>query len=127
MRQFKSGTEEETRRAKREEEEIEKQRECVNESKRCSKRRKYSKAEFLYSGNLKIGMTNNLISLSSEYDVPFCFLFFLPVHYFFPEMTNTTGGVLLALLFILSASVPCFSVYNSGECFFNTKGTVQCT
>eukprot|EP00064_Thunnus_orientalis_P005659 superscaffoldBa00000566_g5673 len=40
-------------------------------------------------------------------------------------MANTTGGVLLALLFVLSASVPCLSVYNSGECFFNTKGEIH--
>lgn len=40
-------------------------------------------------------------------------------------MANTAGGVLLALLLFLSASVPCFSVSNSGECFFNTKGAVR--
>uniref|UniRef100_A0A3Q0RPW2 Uncharacterized protein n=1 Tax=Amphilophus citrinellus TaxID=61819 RepID=A0A3Q0RPW2_AMPCI len=34
-------------------------------------------------------------------------------------------GVLLALLLFLSASVPCFSVYSSGECFFNTKGSCE--
>ncbi|XP_062279392.1 prostate-associated microseminoprotein [Scomber scombrus] len=40
-------------------------------------------------------------------------------------MANTTGSALLALLFVLSASVPCLSVYNSGECFFNTKGSCE--
>ncbi|KAI3361039.1 hypothetical protein L3Q82_013236 [Scortum barcoo] len=41
------------------------------------------------------------------------------------EMANTAGGALLALLLLLSISVPCFSVYNSGECFFNTKGSCE--
>ncbi|XP_037640038.1 prostate-associated microseminoprotein [Sebastes umbrosus] len=41
-------------------------------------------------------------------------------------MANTAGGVLLALLLFLSSSVPpCFSVYNSGECFFNTKESCE--
>ncbi|KAM6994296.1 prostate-associated microseminoprotein-like [Tautogolabrus adspersus] len=40
-------------------------------------------------------------------------------------MVHTAGGELLAFLLFLSASVPCFSVYNSGECFFNTKGSCE--
>lgn len=34
--------------------------------------------------------------------------------------------MLLALVFILSVSMPCLSVYNSGECYFNTKGACMC-
>lgn len=49
-------------------------------------------------------------------------LLFLYVRCFFSEMALAAGGVFLALLLFLSAAVPCSSVYNSGECFFNTKG-----
>uniref|UniRef100_A0A672J174 Uncharacterized protein n=1 Tax=Salarias fasciatus TaxID=181472 RepID=A0A672J174_SALFA len=44
-----------------------------------------------------------------------------PAFLFSPEMANTAAVVLVLLLF-LSASVPCLSVYSSGECFFNAKG-----
>lgn len=44
----------------------------------------------------------------------------------FSEMANT-ASMLLALLSFLSATVPCFSVYSSGECFFNTKGIIYPT
>lgn len=54
----------------------------------------------------------------------FCVYIFYPVRCFFSEMTDTAGGILLALLLFLSASVPCFSDNNRGECFFNTKGAV---
>ncbi|XP_041843451.1 prostate-associated microseminoprotein [Melanotaenia boesemani] len=37
----------------------------------------------------------------------------------------TTAGLLLASLLLLRTSLPCFSVYNSGECFFNTKGSCE--
>ncbi|XP_070299920.1 prostate-associated microseminoprotein [Salvelinus sp. IW2-2015] len=33
--------------------------------------------------------------------------------------------MLLALVFILSVTMPCLSVYNSGECYFNTKGSCE--
>lgn len=37
-------------------------------------------------------------------------------------VSEMAGEVLLASLLFLSATVPCFAVYGSGECFFNTKG-----
>ncbi|RVE62697.1 hypothetical protein OJAV_G00159500 [Oryzias javanicus] len=40
------------------------------------------------------------------------------------EMANI-GGVFLTSLLFLRASVPCFSLYKSGECFFNTKGSCE--
>ncbi|XP_041707744.1 prostate-associated microseminoprotein-like [Coregonus clupeaformis] len=33
--------------------------------------------------------------------------------------------MLLALVFILSVNMPCLSVYNSGECYFDTKGSCE--
>ncbi|KAG7216560.1 hypothetical protein INR49_021649, partial [Caranx melampygus] len=39
-------------------------------------------------------------------------------------MANTAAA-LMALLLLLCGSMPCFSVYNSGECFFNTKGSCE--
>lgn len=38
------------------------------------------------------------------------------------SVSEMAGEVFLASLLFLSATVPCFSVYSSGECFFNTKG-----
>nr|XP_019948392.1 PREDICTED: prostate-associated microseminoprotein-like [Paralichthys olivaceus]XP_019948393.1 PREDICTED: prostate-associated microseminoprotein-like [Paralichthys olivaceus] len=40
-------------------------------------------------------------------------------------MANTAGGVFFTFLLFLSATVPCFAVHNSGECFFNTKGSCE--
>ncbi|KAK5892359.1 hypothetical protein CesoFtcFv8_012744 [Champsocephalus esox] len=45
--------------------------------------------------------------------------------HFAREMALAAGGVFLALLLFLSAVVPCSSAYNSGECFFNTKGSCE--
>lgn len=49
----------------------------------------------------------------------------LLVFLFVSEMAAAAAGALLASLLFLSTSVPCFSVYNSGECFFNTKGILH--
>lgn len=95
----------------------------MNERKRTRNRRAERKLQQGKVFIVKIGKTNNLAFLSSEWLL--CFWCIFSTHgllsFFSPEMA---GGVLLALLLCLSASVPCFSVYNSGECFFNTKGTV---
>uniref|UniRef100_A0A3Q3Q4D4 Uncharacterized protein n=1 Tax=Monopterus albus TaxID=43700 RepID=A0A3Q3Q4D4_MONAL len=40
-------------------------------------------------------------------------------------MVNTAGETLLVSLLLLSSGIPCFSVHNSGECFFNTKGSCE--
>ncbi|KAK6326903.1 hypothetical protein J4Q44_G00025480 [Coregonus suidteri] len=44
------------------------------------------------------------------------------------EMTDPVRMMrmmLLALVFILSVTMPCLSVYNSGECYFDTKGSCE--
>lgn len=38
------------------------------------------------------------------------------------SVSEMAGEVLLASVLFLSATVSCFAVYSSGECFFNTKG-----
>lgn len=52
-------------------------------------------------------------------------LYFLCFALIVTAMANPAGGMLLASLLLLSSSVPSFSVYNSGECFFNTKGMLH--
>ncbi|KAM9783100.1 prostate-associated microseminoprotein-like [Neosynchiropus ocellatus] len=40
-------------------------------------------------------------------------------------MRNTARGILAVFVFLLGAGVPGISAYNSGECFFNTKGSCE--
>ncbi|KAF7669737.1 hypothetical protein LDENG_00146980 [Lucifuga dentata] len=40
-------------------------------------------------------------------------------------MASTVRVVLSTFILILSGSVPCLSVYNSGECYFDTKGSCE--
>lgn len=102
----------------------EKNNKRVNENKRGGTRgaeRKYNDRGFIYN----VAETSQQVKYNLAFLMHRCYGFCsnLHIYSFFTEMANTAAA-LMALLLLLCGSMPCFSVYNSGECFFNTKGTM---